>query len=91
MSKTSPSAIITDEEIYRCSKFSKQRNINRQKKNSYMAWGLLSLPKFDATIAARKPKMHANGRAITIAPEPNLPTCHQPDQASSICEVHMKS
>jgi hypothetical protein len=35
--------------------------------------------------------MQANGRAITIAPEPNLPTCHQPDQASSICEVHMKS
>jgi hypothetical protein len=72
-------------------KIFKTEEHQQTKKNSSMAWGLLSLPRFDATIAARKPKMQANGRAITIAPEPNLPTCHQPDQASSICEVHMKS
>jgi hypothetical protein len=43
MSKTAPSAIITDEDIYRCSKFSKQRNINRPKKNSSLAWGVIEL------------------------------------------------
>jgi hypothetical protein len=62
-----------------------------QKKTPLWHGGLLSLPRFDATIAARKPKMQANGRAIITAPEPNFCTCHQPDQVSSICEVHRKS
>jgi hypothetical protein len=69
----------------------KTEECQQTKKNSSMAWGLLSLLSFDATIAARKPKMQANGRAITIAPEPNFRTCHQPDQASSFSEVHRKS
>jgi hypothetical protein len=43
MSKTAPSAIITDEEIYRCSKSSKQRNINRPKKNLLYGMGVIEL------------------------------------------------